>query len=78
LAIREPRISVFPHFGLEPPVDGQGLARLFPHGLAGFRDGALVPIAVGLEPVRAMLRDNGAWCRLEEEGVFAVHVGWDQ
>ncbi|GAA4803421.1 hypothetical protein [Streptomyces ziwulingensis] len=25
-----------------------------------------------------MLRDNGAWCRLEAEGAFAVHVGWDQ
>ncbi|MCX4767957.1 hypothetical protein OG562_44930 [Streptomyces sp. NBC_01275] len=25
-----------------------------------------------------MLRDNGAWCRLEEESMFAVHVGWDQ
>ncbi|WP_342786938.1 hypothetical protein [Streptomyces tailanensis] len=25
-----------------------------------------------------MLRDSGAWCRLEAEGTFAVHVGWDQ
>jgi hypothetical protein len=25
-----------------------------------------------------MLRDNGAWCRLEAEGEFTVHVGWDQ
>ncbi len=25
-----------------------------------------------------MLRDSGAWCRLEAEGSFAVHVGWDQ
>ncbi|WRZ88037.1 S1 RNA-binding domain-containing protein [Streptomyces sp. NBC_01007] len=78
LAIREPQISGFAHFGLEPPVDGYGLAGLFPHGLAGFHDGAVVPIAVGLEIVRAMLRDNGAWCRLEVEGVCAVHVGWDQ
>ncbi|WP_435841088.1 S1 RNA-binding domain-containing protein [Streptomyces fagopyri] len=37
-----------------------------------------MPIAVGLELVRAMLRDNGAWCRLETEGAFTVHVGWDQ
>ncbi|WP_405683216.1 S1 RNA-binding domain-containing protein [Streptomyces sp. NBC_00057] len=78
LAIREPQIGGFVHFGLEPPVDGYGLADLFPAGLAGFHDGALVPIAVGLELVRAMLRDNGAWCRLEAEGAFAVHVGWDQ
>ncbi|MFI9723802.1 S1 RNA-binding domain-containing protein [Streptomyces sp. NPDC052396] len=78
LAIREPQIGGFAHFSLEPPVDGCGLAGLFPAGLSGFHDGALVPIAVGLELVRAMLRDNGAWCRLETDGAFAVHVGWDQ
>lgn len=78
LAIREPQIGGFAHFGLEPPVDSYGLADLFPVGLTGFRDGALVPMAAGLELVRAMLRDNGAWCRLEAEGAFAVHVGWDQ
>ncbi|MFD7491151.1 S1 RNA-binding domain-containing protein [Streptomyces sp. NPDC059832] len=78
LAIREPQIGGFARFGLEPPLDGYGLAGLFPAGLAGFHDGVLVPIAVGLELVRAMLRDNGAWCRLEAEGAFAVHVGWDQ
>ncbi|MET9462484.1 S1 RNA-binding domain-containing protein [Streptomyces canus] len=78
LAVREPEIGGFAHFGLEPPVDGYGLAGLFPAGLAGFHDGGLVPTAVGLELVRAMLRDNGAWCRLEAEGAFAVHVGWDQ
>ncbi|MFB9884512.1 hypothetical protein ACFFMN_41930 [Planobispora siamensis] len=32
----------------------------------------------GLELVRAMLRDNGAWCRLEAAGRFFVHVGYDQ
>ncbi|MGY1503539.1 S1 RNA-binding domain-containing protein [Streptomyces sp. QTS52] len=78
LAIREPQLGGFAHFGLEPPVDGYGLADLFPAGPAGFHDGALVPISVGLELVRAMLRDNGAWCRLEAEGAFTVHVGWDQ
>ncbi|MER6290618.1 S1 RNA-binding domain-containing protein [Streptomyces sviceus] len=78
LAIREPQLGGFAHFGLEPPVDGYGLAGLFPAGLAGFHDGALVTTAVGLELVRAMLRDNGAWCRLEAEGAFTVHVGWDQ
>jgi hypothetical protein len=25
-----------------------------------------------------MLRDNGAWCRLEAEDRFFVHVGYDQ
>ncbi|WP_328391920.1 S1 RNA-binding domain-containing protein [Nocardia sp. NBC_00416] len=79
LAIREPGIAPgFAHFGSEPPIDGHGLAGLFPPDLTGFHDGALVPVAVGLELIRAMLRDNGAWCRLEVEGSFAVHVGWDQ
>ncbi|MBK3575017.1 S1 RNA-binding domain-containing protein [Streptomyces sp. MBT65] len=78
LEIREPQIGGFVHFGLEPQVDGYGLTGLFPAGPAGFHDGALVPIGVGLELVRAMLRDNGAWCRLEAGGAFAVHVGWDQ
>ncbi|MFD8710878.1 S1 RNA-binding domain-containing protein [Streptomyces anulatus] len=77
LEIREPQIGGFVHFGLEPPY-GYGLADLFPAGPAGFHDGALVPIAVGLELVRSMLRDNGAWCRLEAEGALTVHVGWDQ
>ncbi len=78
LEIREPEIGGFVHLGLEPQVDGYGLTGLFPDGLAGFHDGALVPIGVGLELVRAMLRGNGAWCRLEAGGAFAVHVGWDQ
>ncbi|MFI0351964.1 S1 RNA-binding domain-containing protein [Actinomadura sp. 9N407] len=79
LAIREPHIGAgFVHFGLEPAVDGHGLDELFPLDLTGFHDGALVPVPVALELVRAMLRDNGAWCRLEIEGRFAVHVGWDQ
>ncbi|MFD0354000.1 S1 RNA-binding domain-containing protein [Streptomyces sp. NPDC127110] len=87
LEIREPQLGGFAHFGLEPPVDGHGLHGLFPAGAAGpagpagpsgFHDGALVPIDVGLELVRSMLRDTGAWCRLETEGAFAVHVGWDQ
>ncbi|MGW1563390.1 S1 RNA-binding domain-containing protein [Streptomyces sp. NPDC002144] len=78
LAIREPQLGGFVHCGLQPPVAGYGLTDLFPAGLAGFHDGALVPTAVGLELVRAMLRGDGAWCRLEAEGAFAVHVGWDQ
>ncbi|MFE9921336.1 S1 RNA-binding domain-containing protein [Streptomyces sp. NPDC005774] len=79
LHIREPAVAPgFVHFGLEPTVDGHGLAGLFPSDLAGFHDGAEVPVPTGLELVRAMLRDNGAWCRLEVEGTFAVHVGWDQ
>lgn len=30
LAIREPQLGRFAHFGLEPPVDGYGLASLIP------------------------------------------------
>ncbi|WP_324607848.1 hypothetical protein [Streptomyces sp. NRRL F-5123] len=78
LVVREPQILSLAHFGVGPPVDGFGLDGLFPAGPTGFDDGAEVPLDVGLELVRAMLRDNGAWCRLEEEGTFAVHMGWDQ
>ncbi|MBY8864168.1 S1 RNA-binding domain-containing protein [Streptomyces sp. RCPT1-4] len=78
LAVREPQVPSFAHFGSEPPVDGFGLAGFFPAGPTGFHDGAEVPLDIALELVRAMLRDNGAWCRLEAEGAFAVHVGWDQ
>ncbi|WP_460499211.1 S1 RNA-binding domain-containing protein [Glycomyces tarimensis] len=78
LAIREPEATGFVHFGAEPAVPGHGLAGIFPPDLTGYHDGAEVTVDVGLALVRAMLRDNGAWCRLEAEGAFAVHVGWDQ
>ncbi|MEO3814390.1 RNA-binding protein [Sphaerisporangium sp. B11E5] len=78
LTIREPEVSGFVNFGADPPVDGHGLAGLFPPDLTGYHDGAQVPMAVALELVRVMLRDNGAWCRLEAEDQFFVHVGYDQ
>ncbi|WP_327710587.1 S1 RNA-binding domain-containing protein [Streptomyces sp. NBC_00464] len=78
LTIREPQAPGLFHFGLEPAVSGHGLTGIFPPDLTGYHDGATVPVAIGLELVRAMLRDDGAWCRLEVEGTFAVHVGWDQ
>ncbi|WP_190047334.1 RNA-binding protein [Streptomyces galilaeus] len=87
LAIREPGVPCITHFGAEPAVDGYGLNGLFTPALdagpgpslpPGFHDGAQVPVHTGLELVRGMLRDNGAWCRLEVEDLFAVHVGWDQ
>jgi small subunit ribosomal protein S1 len=77
LAIREPGLVVI-NFGLEPRIDGYGLAGLFPPDLSGYHDGAQVSIIVGLELLRAMLRDNGAFCRLEVEDRFLVHVGFDQ
>ena len=67
LAIREPQVTAFVHFGLETAIDGHGLAALFPPDLAGYHDGAMVPVGTALELVRAMLRENGAWCRLETE-----------
>ncbi|MGV9381072.1 RNA-binding protein [Nonomuraea sp. NPDC003707] len=78
LTIREPAVSGFVNFGVEPPIEGHGLAGLFPPDLTGYHDGAQVPVAVALELVRAMLRDNGAWCRLEVEDRFFIHVGYDQ
>ncbi|WP_328928279.1 S1 RNA-binding domain-containing protein [Streptomyces sp. NBC_00190] len=78
LAIREPGIPGLAHFGLEPTIDCHGLAGLFPPDLSGFHDGAEVPLSLGLELVRGMLRDSGAWCRLKVEDKFAVQVGWDQ
>ncbi|MFG3286303.1 RNA-binding protein [Streptomyces sp. NPDC048111] len=79
LSVREPEVSSLAHFGVEGSLDGFGLDRLLPGGgLADFHDGAELPLDIGLELIRLMLRDSGAWCRLEVEDVFAVHVGWDQ
>jgi small subunit ribosomal protein S1 len=75
LVVREPGVSSFVRFGAEPLVDGFGLGGLFS---SGFYDGAEVSLDLALELVRIMLRDGGAWCRLEVEDTFAVHVGWDQ
>lgn len=77
LAIREPGITWI-NFGLEATIDGHGLTGLFPPDLTGFHDGAEVTLATALKLVRAMLRDNGAWCTLEAEGRFLVRVGYDQ
>nr|WP_308801402.1 RNA-binding protein [Streptomyces polyasparticus] len=78
LEIREPAVTGHVHFGTQGPEGGHGLAGLFAPGLSGYHDGAEVSLPVALELVRAMLRDAGAWCRLEVGDVFTVHVGWDQ
>ncbi|MFB7429066.1 RNA-binding protein [Streptomyces hydrogenans] len=78
LEIREPSVTGHVHFGAQPAVEGHGLSGLFPADLAGYYDGAEVSLAMALELIRVMLREQGAWCRLEAEDVFAVHVGWDQ
>lgn len=78
LHVREPAIPSGVHFGAAPLVEGFGLDELIPGGVRGFHDGAVVSLGTALELVRVMLREQGAWCRLEVEGEFAVHVGWDQ
>ena len=78
LTIREPEVGGFINFGLEPNVEGHGLIGLFPPDLTGYHDGAQIPLATGVALVRAMLRDNGAWCRLEVDERFFVHIGYDQ
>jgi hypothetical protein len=78
LTIREPAVGGFINFGLEPTIEGHGLIGLFPPDLTGYHDGARVPLTTGVALVRAMLRDNGAWCRLEVDGRFFVHIGYDQ
>ncbi|WP_116245807.1 S1 RNA-binding domain-containing protein [Nocardiopsis sp. FIRDI 009] len=70
LEIREPLFG-----GASTPA---ALARLLPADPTDFHDGATVPLAVGLELVRIMLRAEGGWCRLEAGDAFTVHVGWDQ
>ncbi|MFJ3422059.1 RNA-binding protein [Streptomyces sp. NPDC086082] len=78
LEIREPFVTGLHHFGTQPAVDGHGLSSLFPADLTGYHDGAEVSLAAALELIRVMLREQGAWCRLEARDVFTVHVGWDQ
>ncbi|MFI8214039.1 RNA-binding protein [Streptomyces werraensis] len=78
LEIRDPAVTGFVHFGGEPSVAGHGLGGLFPPDLTGYHDGAEVSLPIALELVRVMLRDQGAWCRLEMGDLFTVHVGWDQ
>ncbi|MFF6983710.1 hypothetical protein ACFZAV_40015 [Streptomyces sp. NPDC008343] len=78
LEIREPSVTGPVHFGAQPAVEGHGLSSLFPADFTGYHDGAEVSLAVALELIRVMLREQGAWCRLEAGDVFAVHVGWDQ
>lgn len=78
LEIRDPEGAGFVNFGLETPVESHGLAGLFSPDLTGYHDGARVPLNIGLGLLQAMLRDSGAWCRLEVEETFFVHVGYDQ
>ncbi|MEH0564442.1 S1 RNA-binding domain-containing protein [Streptomyces silvae] len=78
LAVREPGVPSLAHLGVTAAADDYGLGALFSNGLHGFHDGAEVQLPTALELVRCMLRESGAWCRLEADGTFEVHVGWDQ
>ncbi|GGU81784.1 RNA-binding protein [Lentzea flava] len=78
LTIRDPAVAGYINFGVEPTIPGHGLDSLFPRDLTGYHDGARVPIGTAQALVRAMLRDNGAWCRLECDDRFYVEIGYDQ
>lgn len=78
LTIRAPAVTGYINFGVEPTISGHGLDGLFPRDLTGYHDGARVPIATAQALVRAMLRDNGARCRLECGDRFYVEIGYDQ
>ncbi|MFE2413282.1 S1 RNA-binding domain-containing protein [Kitasatospora sp. NPDC059408] len=55
-------------------INGDGLHGLFDYRQRGYHDGAEVPLATGLALVRAMVLRHGAWCRLDDDGGFFVHV----
>ncbi|MEV7024627.1 RNA-binding protein [Kitasatospora sp. NPDC093558] len=59
-------------------VNGDGLHGLFDYRHRGYHDGAEVPLATALALVRAMVLRHGAWCRLDGDGGFFVHVGEDR
>ncbi|MFD7989638.1 RNA-binding protein [Kitasatospora indigofera] len=77
LTVRDPEYHGA-ELGELPPAEEEGMAALFRPGLTGFHDGATVSPAVALEMVRVMLRESGGWCRLESDGRFFLHVGYDQ
>ncbi|MFI9366857.1 S1 RNA-binding domain-containing protein [Kitasatospora sp. NPDC053057] len=78
LTIDNPMLDGFFRYSWQPGAAGFGLTGLFPPDHKGYHDGARVPRAVGLGLVRAMLRRDGIWCRLQDGDRFFVHVGEDQ
>ncbi|MFJ4681196.1 RNA-binding protein [Kitasatospora sp. NPDC088783] len=79
LELREPSLPPVPvHPGPEPAYRDPEPDALLPGGREALHDGLRVDVPTAQELVRAMLRDSGLWCRLEAEGRFAVHIGWDQ
>ncbi|MEU8948643.1 hypothetical protein [Streptomyces sp. NPDC048489] len=75
LTIDNPMAEGFFSFSVFAGRGGHGLSGLFPYGNVGFHDGARVPLATGLGLLRAMVLREGAWCRLQADNGFFVHVG---
>ncbi|MEU7899241.1 hypothetical protein AB0B45_41105 [Nonomuraea sp. NPDC049152] len=71
LAVRTPEL---PAGGVFAPEAASGMPFIPAHALY---DGYEVPLEAGLALVRAMLRGEGVWGRLEAEERFYAHVGWD-
>ena len=75
LTIDNPMTEGFFSFSVRAGSGGHGLAGLFPHDGVGYHDGARVPLATGLGLLRAMVMREGAWCRLQADNGFFLHVG---
>ncbi|GAA1306667.1 hypothetical protein [Saccharothrix xinjiangensis] len=56
LTVRDAEVHGLVPSDAEPAEEPHGLPGLFPPDLTGYHDGARVPVAVGLELVRVMLR----------------------
>ena len=75
VTLDNPMMEGFFSFSVRTGRGGRGLAGLFPHGNVGYHDGARVPLGTGLGLLRAMVLRQGAWCRLNSDSGFFVHVG---
>ncbi|MFI1283856.1 S1 RNA-binding domain-containing protein [Streptomyces sp. NPDC020858] len=75
LVIDNPMLQGFYSFSEHQARSQPGLDGLFPADWSGYHDGARVPLDTALGLLRAMVRREGAWCRLYAEGGFFLHVG---
>lgn len=78
LQIREPSVPIVTGVVCDAQESLASLSDLFGAVLNGYHDGAAIRLDRAVELVRAMLRGDGLWCRLEAGDDFFVHVGWDQ
>ncbi|OEV37774.1 hypothetical protein HS99_0024585 [Kitasatospora aureofaciens] len=77
LTIDNPMLDGFFHYSGHRGTADFGLTGLFPPDHNGYHDGARIPRSTGLGLVRATLRRDGIWCRLQDGERFFVHVGED-